>query len=101
MIKLERKKENKNRQHTHERESIILVDLENNEFQKEKGTVNVLENNEFGKEKGTGNGVTEVKQPTPAKISEEKSLMRTTLIRLGRMTKRQLTQLWMREWKTE
>ena len=72
MIKLERKKENKNRQHTHERESIILVDLENNEFQKEKGSVKVLENNEFGKEKGTVNVDTEVKQPTPAKISEDK-----------------------------
>ena len=35
--------------------------------------MNDLENNELGKEKGTVNADTEVKQPTPANISEDKS----------------------------
>ena len=34
--------------------------------------MNYLENNELGKEKGTVNADTEVKQPTPANISEDK-----------------------------
>ena len=49
-------------QHTQDKEAIILVDLENNEFEKDKETVNAD---------------TEVKQVTPANVSEDMSVDET------------------------
>ena len=52
----------RNMQHTQDKEAIILVDLENNEFEKDKETVNAD---------------TEVKQVTPANVSEDMSVDET------------------------